>query len=298
MNTKVIQTESVSTIGQKWTDYKLLVKFRLNLTVVFSSVMAYLIALDGSLSIVSIAVLGMGGFLVTGAANALNQVLERDFDKLMTRTANRPISAGRMSVSEAVMAAGFMSLFGIILLAMFNPWTALLGTLALISYAFVYTPMKRVSPMAVMIGAIPGALPVMIGCVAAEGGLTSLAWALFGIQLIWQFPHFWAIAWLGNEDYTKAGFNLLPTRTGKPDSLAGLQSMVYALFLLPIGIMPFLLGESGIVSAVILTVMTLIYTYFGWKLYKECSREAARKLMFSSFFYLPIVLFALLADKI
>ena len=298
MNSKAIKKVSPSIFGQKWIDYKLLVKFKLNITVVFSSVMAYLIAVDGGISFVSVLILGFGGFLVTGASNTLNQVLERDYDKLMARTADRPLAAGRMTVSEAVMAAGFMSMFGIILLAMFNPWAALLGTLALISYAFVYTPMKRVSPMAVMVGAVPGALPMMIGCVAAQGEITALAWALFGIQLIWQFPHFWAIAWLGHEDYSNAGFNLLPTRSGQPDSLAGLQSLVYALLLIPIGLMPYFIGVSGLISAVILVVMAIVYAFFGWQLYKQCTREAARKLMFSSFFYLPIVLFALFADKI
>jgi len=298
LNSKAIKKANVSVFGQKWTDYKLLVKFRLNITVVFSSVMAYLIAVEGEISFLSVLILGLGGFLVTGASNTLNQVLERDYDKLMARTADRPLAAGRMTVSEAVMAAGFMSMFGIILLAMFNPWAALLGTLALISYAFVYTPMKRVSPMAVMVGAVPGALPMMIGCVAAQGEITALAWALFGIQLIWQFPHFWAIAWLGNEDYRNAGFNLLPTRSGEPDSLAGLQSLVYALLLIPIGLMPYFIGISGLISAIVLVMMAIVYAFFGWNLYKKCSRGAARKLMFSSFFYLPIVLFALLADKI
>ncbi|MEM6318873.1 MAG: protoheme IX farnesyltransferase, partial [Bacteroidota bacterium] len=187
-------------LSNKLNDYGLLVKFKLNLTVVFSAVMAYLIAFDRTASWIGIIVLAIGGFLVTSSANALNQVLERDYDKLMKRTENRPLAAGRMSVSEAVIVAGISCLVGTALLSMFNAWTGLLGMVSMVLYAFVYTPMKRVSPMAVAIGAIPGALPLMIGCVAAQGGMTTLAVTLFVIQFLWQFPHFWAIAWLGDKD--------------------------------------------------------------------------------------------------
>ncbi len=296
MNTKVKNISQVGGLSQKIADYKLLMKFRLNLTVVFSSVMAYLIAAQGTVDWMAVLILGMGGFLVTGAANALNQVLEKDFDKLMKRTENRPIAAGRMTISEAVLAAGFMSIFGIGLLASFNPWAALLGTIALMSYAFIYTPMKRVSPIAVLVGAVPGALPMMIGCVAVEGDLTALAIALFGIQFMWQFPHFWAIAWLGDEDYRNAGFNLLPG--GMKNENVGFQSAIYAIMLLPLGMMPFLLGITGLTSVFISTVAALVYAYYGWNLFRKCDRKAARQLMFSSFFYLPIVLFALYLDKI
>lgn len=296
MSTKVRNISLAEGLSQKVADYKLLVKFRLNLTVVFSSVMAYLIAAQGSLDWTAILILALGGFFVTGAANSLNQVLEKDYDRLMKRTENRPIAAGRMSISEAVMSAGFMGIFGLALLASFNPWTALLGTIALMSYAFIYTPMKRVSPIAVVVGAIPGALPMMIGCVAMQGELTSLAIALFGIQFMWQFPHFWAIAWLGDEDYTRAGFNLLPG--GVKDQNVGFQSAIYALLLLPLGMMPFLLGVTGLVSAIICSVAAMVYAYYGWNLYRKCDREAARKLMFSSFFYLPVVLFTLYLDKL
>ncbi|MEM1318857.1 MAG: heme o synthase [Bacteroidota bacterium] len=274
-----------------------MVKFRLSSLVIFTSVMAYLIAAPGPVSWIAVVVLALGGFLVTGAANALNQVLERDYDRLMKRTADRPLASRRMEVSEAVMAAGFMSMFGIVLLAMFNPWTALLGTLALISYSFVYTPMKRISPLAVMVGAVPGALPMMIGCVAAEGDITALACALFGIQLLWQFPHFWAIAWLGHEDYTNAGFNLLPSKTGEPDEMAGWQSFIYALMLIPVSLMPYFLGLTGLISAVLVLGLGLVYAWYSWNMYRECTRIAARKLMFSSFFYLPLALIIFLLDK-
>lgn len=280
-------TSEVSLIGQKLTDYHLLTKFRLNLTVVFSSVMAYLIAANGMINWTVVGMLFLGGFLVTGAANALNQVLEKDYDRLMKRTANRPIASGRMTISEGVMAAGFMSMIGIALLATINPWTALLGTISLITYSFIYTPMKRVSPIAVFIGAIPGALPMMIGCVAAEGSITGLSVGLFSLQFLWQLPHFWAIGWLAFEDYDKAGFKFLEAQ----DERLGKQSTWYALLLIPICWMPYLAGVAGIWAAVITSVLSVIYAGFGWNLYQKNNRKAALQLMFSSFFYLPLVLF-------
>jgi heme o synthase len=285
-------------IRQKIADYKLLVKFGLNIVVVFSAVTSYLTTIKGAIDWGAVFALSLGGFLITGAANALNEVLERDFDKMMNRTANRPLAAGRMSSSEAVLAAGLMSLVGLVLLAMFNPLTVFLGSLSLISYAFIYTPLKRVSPIAVLIGAIPGALPAMIGSVAATGTLTPLAIALFSIQFLWQFPHFWAIAWLGDEDYKKAGFNLLPSREGKLDETVGWNAFVYAAFLLPVGYAPFALGFTGVVSTVILGILAVVYSFYAFRLYKECTRESARALMFFSFFYLPIAQIALMLDKL
>lgn len=286
------------TVSDKISDYGQLVKFKLNITVVFSAVMAYIIAFDGTAPWIGIIVLSLGGFLVTAAANTLNQVLERDYDKLMKRTENRPLAAGRMSVSEAVIIAGLTCLIGTALLSMFNAWAGLLGMISMVLYAFVYTPMKRVSPTAVAIGAVPGALPLMIGCVAAQGGMTTLAVVLFVLQFLWQFPHFWAIAWIGDADYKNAGFNLLPSKDATLDSSVGGQSMIYALFLIPVGLLPYWLGVTGMTSAIVLTIASIIYTFFSWNLYKKCTREAALKLMFSSFFWLPIVLFALYFDKL
>lgn len=299
MATKVAQQQARSFVGQKVQDYKQLIKLRLNLTVVFSSIMAYLIAsTGGSINWTAVAILGLGGFLVTGAANALNQVLEKDFDKLMKRTAGRPLAAGRMTISEAVMAAGFMSLFGISLLALFNPWAAFLGMLALVSYAFVYTPMKRISPMAVLVGAIPGALPILIGCVAAQGELTTLGLVLFGIQFLWQFPHFWAIGWLGFDDYQKAGYRLLPSKNGERDPNVGMQSFLYAVYLIPVSVMPFVIGVTGMWSAVAIVLAGMVYAYFGWNLYKKCDRKAALQLMIASLIYNPLTLILLFIDKI
>lgn len=276
----------------------MLFKFKLNMLVVFSAAMAYLIALESEVNWWIFTALCLGGFLVTGASNTLNQVLERDTDQLMKRTADRPLAANRMGISEAIMIAGFTSMFGITLLAFINPWTAVLGTISLILYSFLYTPMKRVSPIAVFIGAIPGALPTMIGCVAAQGELTALAIVLFGIQFMWQFPHFWAIAWVGHEDYTNAGFRLLPSKDGEKDSNTGLQSFLFALMLAAIGFIPYFMGVTGLMSALVVGAAALMYLAYCWNLYKRCTKEAAMKVMFASFAYLPIALVALVLDKI
>jgi heme o synthase len=297
-----IKTEKASvskTLIDKIKDYGILMKFKLSVTVVFSAVMAFLIAVDGSYLWSDLVILFLGGLFTTGAANALNQVLEKEYDRLMKRTENRPVAANRMTSSEAVLIAGLMSLVGIIFLALFNPMTAFLGMVSLILYAFVYTPMKRVSNIAVTIGAIPGALPMVIGCTAAQGGqLTSLALVLFGIQFFWQFVHFWAIAWLADEDYKNAGFNLLPSKDGAKDANTGRQSMLYALMLIPLSWMPYILGTTGWISAIVLTLLAFGFVYLAWNLFKKCSREAARAQMFYSLLYLPVALFALYFDKI
>lgn len=296
--TKTVAATPAKLVSQKVRDLGVLVKFKLNLTVVFSAVMAYLIAATGSVSWASILILALGGFCVAGAANALNQVLERDFDKLMKRTSDRPLAAGRMKVSEAVLAAGLLSIIGLMLLAVFNPWASLFGMIAMLSYAFLYTPMKRISPAAIAVGAFPGALPMLIGCVAFQGELTSLAFGLFALQFFWQFPHFGAISWLGFEDYQKAGFKFVAEKNGKIDPSIGIQGCIYALCLIPVGLLPWYAGYTGIVSGIFLTVLALVYAWFGWNLHKKNDRKAAMQLMFSSFFYLPLALFALWFDKI
>lgn len=287
-----------SFLKQKINDYKLLVKLKLSLLVVFSACITFVLGAE-VYPWEALFILGMGGFLVTGAANALNQVLEKDYDKLMKRTANRPIATGRMDVSEAVLAAGLMSVAGLLLLASFNPQTAVLGALSLVSYSFIYTPMKRVSPAAVWIGAIPGALPMAIGWVAAGNQLGSEAIFLFSIQFFWQFPHFWAIAWVAYQDYSKAGFYLLPSKKedGRDKSTA-LQTVFYALCLVPMSALPYYLNISGYIACAVMLIMSIVYLIYAIKLYQECTEKAARKLMFASFAYLPIVLIVLVLDKI
>ncbi len=288
-----------SLLKQKVNDYKLLVKLKLSLLVVFSACITFLLG-TALFAWQDLLILAMGGFLVTGAANALNQVLEKDYDRLMKRTANRPVAAGRMEVSEAVLAAGLMSVGGLLFLASFNAETALLGALSLVSYAFIYTPMKRVSPVAVWIGAVPGALPMAIGWVAAGGNLMGPEVVLlFSIQFFWQFPHFWAIAWVAYEDYSKAGFYLLPSKKldGRDKSTA-LQTVFYALCLVPMSLLPYYLNISGLIACAVMGAMGVFYLVYAVRLYLECTDQAARKLMFASFAYLPVVLITLVLDKI
>jgi heme o synthase len=280
------------------TDFGLLVKFKLTLLVLFSAVMSYAIVCGGAVNWGAMLLLSVGGFLVTGAANALNQVLERDFDRLMPRTANRPVVTGRMSVSTAVLLAGLMALFGISMLSAFNPLTGFLGTLSLISYAFVYTPMKRSTPLAVVVGAVPGALPLIIGCVAHEGFISPIAWMLFALQFLWQFPHFWAVAWLADEDYKKAGFYLLPSKNGEKDETTGLLSFVFCLLMVGSAGLSFWLGYVGLVATVVLVLLNTYWAWHCWQLYKTCERTAARKQMFISFMHLPVSLIVLLLDKV
>ena len=267
----------------------MLTKIRLTSTVVLSAVLAYLIAAPVVDYSILLAVL-IGGFATTMAANVLNQVGERDHDQLMSRTMNRPLATGRMSVSRAVLTAGILSIVGTFALASINPLAALLGMIALLSYAFVYTPLKRLSVAAVFVGTIPGAIPALIGSVAAEGYISTLGWSLFCIQVLWQIPHFWAIGWLGFEDYQKAGFKLLPTTDrGERDPGTGLQAMVYGLILAGIVWVPYTIGSFSFLSAFLSTILGLIYAYFGWQLFVKQDRKSALSLMFFSLAYLPFV---------
>lgn len=286
-------------LRQSIKDFVVLVKFRLTFTVVFSSVIAYLIAVSGTIVWLNVVILALGGFFVTAAANTLNQVLEKDYDKLMKRTADRPLAAGRMKTSEAVLFAGFMSLIGISLLALFNPWTAILGTFSLVSYAFIYTPLKRVSPVAITMGAIPGALPTLIGVVAAQGTLGWLGLILFAIQFCWQFPHFWSIGFLGYEDYSKAGFKFIPEEDGQINvKMMGRQALGFAAMLIPLGLLPFIIGQTGIISAIIVTLLGITYSYFAWGFLKKPERKTALQLMFFSFGYIPFSLLLFWGDKL
>ncbi len=297
-NTKISTRSAGGWVLQKVQDYKAVIKFRLTMTVVFSSVMAFLIASNGSIDWKNVLVLFIGGFLVTGAANVFNQALEKDFDKLMVRTANRPVAANRMSVLEAVIAGGIMSIVGIGFLALFNPWTAILGMVALVSYAFIYTPLKRLSPVAIFVGAFPGALPMLIGCTAAEGKLTLLGLSLFVLQFLWQFPHSWSIGYLGFEDYKKAGFKFMPETDGMLDRSAGMQSLIYSLFLIPVVLLPWFLGATGVVTAIVAVLLSLGFSYFAWTFYRKYTKKSALGLMFYSIAYIPLVLIFFYLDKL
>jgi len=295
---QVKQTAIFEGFTQAITDFGLLVKFKLTLLVLFSAVMSFAIVSEGSVNWTAMLLLAFGGFMVTGAANALNQVLERDYDRLMTRTANRPVVTGRLSVSKAVLWAGLMALVGISVLSAFNPLTGFLGTLSFISYAFIYTPLKRSTPLAVVVGAVPGALPLIIGCVAYEGTISPTAMMLFTLQFLWQFPHFWAVAWMADEDYKKAGFYLLPSANGEKDATTGLLSFGFCLLMIGNALVGYWLGYVGIVATGVLMTFNIYWAWSCWNLYRTCSREAARRQMFISFAHLPLSLIVLLIDRL
>jgi heme o synthase len=297
-NTSAQQQTIWASLTQGFVDFGLLVKFKLSLMVLFSALISYSIAGAGQVGWAGMMMLAVGGFLVTGAANALNQVLERDYDRLMPRTANRPVATGRMSVSAAVLWAGMMALFGVTILSLFNPLTGFLGMLSLISYAFIYTPLKRSSPLAVVVGAVPGALPLVIGCTAWEGTLSSTALILFTIQFLWQFPHFWAVAWVADEDYKRAGFFMLPSRNGEKNEVTGMLSFLFCVLMIVNAVIGYAIGFTGVFATLALVGINAYFAYRCWDLYRTCSREAARRQMFASFMHLPLSLIIILLDKI
>jgi heme o synthase len=285
-------------IASKLQDYKLLIKFNLSFMVVFSAVISYLLApkvvvFDWK----AIGLLFIGGMLVTASANAINQVMEKDTDRLMKRTANRPVAAGRMGEQEGYGFAVTAGIIGVLILGHFNFLTAALATFSLFVYAFIYTPLKKVSAVSVLVGAVPGSLPCLIGWAAGNDALSAGGWILFALQFFWQFPHFWAIAWIANLDYRKAGFKLLPSVEG-PTRYSAIQAVIYSLLLLPVGVMPYVFGMSGLISLVVLVIANLFMIWQCVKLYRDMTVQAARRVMFSSYIYLPVVLLALLIDKI
>lgn len=279
-----------------WSAFSALVKMRLTLFVVFSSFMGYVLGATHFSPAIASLVLA-GGLLVTFAANAMNQVLEKDFDRLMERTAQRPLVTGRFTVSQVVLFAGISCLAGVFLLAAINVWAALLGMVSFILYAFVYTPLKRIHPIAVLVGAIPGAMPVFIGWVSGSGSLTHEGLFVFSLQFFWQFPHFWAIAWLGFEDYRRAGFRMLPEADGIPGRHTARQSTLYAGMLIVLPLMQYAYGFIGEAGMALLIIAALHYTWCGWKLLQQQNRSSARRLLFASFIYLPVALSALYLDK-
>jgi len=280
-------------------DYKLLIKFNLSFMVVFSALISYLLAPKVKVfDLASILLFFLGGMLVTGSANAINQIVEKETDALMKRTANRPVASGRMSVQEAWAFVVIAGLGGVVLLWWyFNFLSAVLAAFSLFVYAFIYTPLKKVSSISVLVGAVPGSLPCLIGWAAGNDDLAAGGWVLFAIQFFWQFPHFWAIAWIAHSDYAKAGFKLLPSNEG-PTKYSAIQAIIYSLLLLPVGVLPYFTGMSGIVSLVVVLIANLFMVGQCVRLYREMTVKAARRVMFSSYIYLPVVLLALLANKI
>lgn len=294
----VMQRSSLNIAG-KVQDYRLLIKFSLSFMVAFSAVISYLlapkvVAYDWSMIIL----LFVGGLLITGSANAVNEIAEKDTDAQMKRTANRPIAAGRMSVREAGIAAAIMLVVGMFIMwHYFNGLSAAISLFSWFVYAYMYTPLKKVSAISVLVGAVPGALPCLIGWAAGNDDISAGGWVLFALQFFWQFPHFWAIAWVAHKDYSNAGFKLMPSVEG-PTKYSAIQSVIYSLILIPVGVLPFWVGMSGWVSFFVVLVANLLMVWFCVKLFRDMERKAARRVMFASYFYLPIVLLALLADKI
>lgn len=286
------------TATEKVKAYYELLKPRLSFLVVFSSGFGYALASQSIFSWGSLVTFLLAGFLVSGSSVTINQVIEQKYDALMNRTRNRPIPSNRITESEAVWFSILTGIAGLVLMFVAtNLLATSLSFLSLLLYAFVYTPLKRVGSIAVFVGAIPGALPPLIGWAAASGVLSYEAMIIFGIQFIWQFPHFWAIAWVSDEDYKKAGFKLLPGG-GAKDLNTAINIMVYTLFLLPLGLLPTYFGLTGLTSGVVATICGVLFLAQTFSLMKDTSNQKARRIMFGSFIYLPIVQITFLIDKI
>jgi heme o synthase len=281
-----------------FSDFKKLIKLRLTFLVVFSASVSFLIGSQeqGNINWFNWLILTVGGFLITGSANGFNEIIEKDLDKLMERTRDRPIPAGRMTTGQALVLSLMMALIGTLILIRLNFLTGILSVFAIFLYAFVYTPMKRKSPIAVFIGAIPGALPPLIGYFAAFTN-PEISWIpiiLFLIQFVWQFPHFWAIAWVLDDDYKKAGFRLLPTT--RRDSTSALITLISTIILVPVSLLPTIMGFGGYVIGIVSFIAGLTFCWVALQLFWKGDIGSARKVMFGSFFYLPLVQLILLFD--
>jgi protoheme IX farnesyltransferase len=292
---------------KKIKDYLLLMKPSLSIMVVFSSVMSFALT-KGSESYVDfwkmILLLFAGGMLVTGSANAINQVVEKDTDARMKRTANRPVAAGRMSVNEGWIFAVITGAAGVFILGHYFNWlSAGLAAFSLFLYAFIYTPLKKVNSIAVLAGAVPGALPCLIGWAAGNNNLAPGGWILFAFQFFWQFPHFWAIAWVAHRDYSSVGFKLLPAEEG-PTKFTALQTILYSLLLVPVTLAPYYTGMcsysdvKGMISLGLVVLANAFMIMRCLTLYKRMDVGSARKVMFGSYMYLPAVMLAWLLSKI
>jgi heme o synthase len=292
LNSQITTPEPLS--KQFFKDYFLLSKFRLSTTVVGTTLICYFLGIQKfgiSISWTVVFGLTLGGMLVTAAANGFNQIWERDLDKLMSRTQDRPLAMDRMKVNDALVFSSVCAALGLFLLAYsVNGRVALLSLLSLFTYALVYTPLKKETPLAVFVGAIPGALPPAIGWVAVSGNIDSIAYILFAVQFFWQFPHFWAIAWILEDDYRKAGYTLLPSYAGRTKKNA-LQTVWYSAMLLLVTLYPVSLGDFSSPYSLMLILPAGVFLLFkSYKLYQEMTIASARKLMYASLIYMPTVL--------
>jgi protoheme IX farnesyltransferase len=285
-------------LASKVKDYFQLIKFTLSFMVVFSTVICYLLAPNVRFDLVQVLLLFTAGMLVTGSANSINQLFEKNTDAMMKRTSSRPVASGRMSVTEAAVFAGITGLLGTAMMwYFFNFQSAMVSLFSLFLYGFIYTPLKTVNSVAVLVGAVPGALPCLIGWLAATDDFSTGGWILFGIQFLWQFPHFWAIAWVAHTDYSKAGFKLLPSQKG-PTKFTAMQSVMYSVLMIPVGILPYYYGISGYTSMWIVLACNVVMVLLCVRLLLKMDVGSARKVMFGSYFYLMIVFLSLYADKI
>jgi protoheme IX farnesyltransferase len=279
-------------------DLGVLTKHRLSMSVVFSSLAGYLLGAE-SLDIKTLLLLSIGGYCMVGASNVYNQVIERRSDSLMKRTANRPVATGRMSVQTALIIGFLMTLLGLFLLFIINPITALFGAISIFLYTSIYTPLKQVTPLSVFIGAFPGAIPFMLGWVAATGDFSIEPGTLFMIQFFWQFPHFWALGWWLYDDYEKGGFFMLPT--GKRDASTALQIVLYSIWTVLISVIP-ALGLTGRLllspaAAVIVFLFGITLIYFAVRLYRIRTKKAAKELMLASVSYITLIQIVYVVDK-
>jgi len=292
-------------ISKKIKGYLLFTKFRLSALVIVSAISGYLFAKfdpnvikhsgTGSLGL-DLFYLIVGGILVTAASNGSNQIIERKIDLLMQRTKSRPLPQGEMSVREGLIVIIVSLLLGTWMLFQLNAYSAILGLAAFVSYVFMYTPMKRISPWAVIIGAFPGAIPPMLGAIALTGEFGALPGALFFVQFVWQLPHFWAIAWVVHDDYQRGGFYLLPSSSGK-SKLTAFRIALSALILIPFSLYPWVLDMVGVFSVVSAAVLGLLFFLSSYKLYLTLADKDAKRLMFASFIYLPLIQFVYVVDK-
>lgn len=279
-------------------DFKEITKMRLSLSVVFSSVAGYLLGAD-TISIKVLILLALGGYFMVGASNAFNQIIEKDLDALMYRTKNRPVASGRMTVNTAFIIACVFTILGLVILYTINEQTAMFGAISIFLYTCVYTPLKTKTPLSVFVGAIPGAIPFMLGWVAATDHFGIEPGTLFALQFFWQFPHFWAIGWFLFEDYKLGGFFMLPT--GKQDKGTAIQIILYTIWTILISFIP-VFGFTGklelsIVAAIIVFSLGLGMLYYAILLYKKMTESAAKQLMLSSVLYITIIQVIYVADK-
>ncbi len=289
----------ITSLSLIFSDFKEITKARLAVSVVFSSIAGYFLGAY-QIDLWSVVLLAFGGYCMVGASNAYNQVIERDLDALMKRTRNRPIPSGRMTVNMAMTIAILLTVLGVVSLYMLSPKTAMFGAISIFLYTSVYTPLKTKTPLAVFVGAFPGAIPFMLGWVAATNDFGIEPGTLFMIQFFWQFPHFWALGWMLDDDYKRGGFKMLPT--GKKDRGTALQIILYTIWMIVISVMP-AFGFTGrlhltLPAAAIVLLCGLVMLWFAFKLYEKRDNASARRLMLASVTYISLIQIIYVVDKL